>query len=115
MGNLIEHLKNENNHEYSKLKTYAKKLHKTFENECNGCIREKFSFESWETYDKDREWQMLENEMQQKTYLMRIRSYCEMLGLHYYIQPDPRGCTLYVSKDNVLTDQNYHTMGEVVA
>ena len=31
---------------------------------------------------------------------------CRCLGLHFYHQPDPRGCTLYVSNEP-LNDMNY--------
>lgn len=112
---IIESLKKHNNDKYKKLLFYAKELHKTFENDCNGCIREKYSFESWKDYDIDRERQMIENEIKQKTFLRRIKTYCESLGLNFYIQSDPRGNTLYVSKMEELNQENYHNKGELIA
>lgn len=38
--------------------------------------------------------------------LRRLKALCDSLGLHYYVQGDPRGCALYVSNEP-LTDQNY--------
>jgi hypothetical protein len=40
----------------------------------------------------------------------RVKAVCESLGLHYYIQGDPRGCSLYVSTEP-LDCQNYSTVG----
>lgn len=39
--------------------------------------------------------------------LARVAKLCERLGLHYYHQTDPRGCTLYVSREP-LTDSDYN-------
>ena len=39
--------------------------------------------------------------------LKRVHKLCVVLGLKYYHQTDPRGCSLYVSTEN-LTDQNYN-------
>lgn len=38
--------------------------------------------------------------------LRRVKAVCEKHGLHYFYQTDPRGCTLYVSKEP-LNDVNY--------
>ena len=38
--------------------------------------------------------------------LARIASTCKEMGLKYYIQGDPRGCSLYVSPEP-LTDRDY--------
>lgn len=38
--------------------------------------------------------------------LRRVAAVCAAYGLHYYHQPDPRGCALYVSA-KPLTDTNY--------
>ena len=42
--------------------------------------------------------------------LRRVAEVCKAAGLHYYHQPDPRGCALYVSAEP-LTDQNYSGRG----
>lgn len=45
--------------------------------------------------------------------LRRVRAVCEVLGLHFYHQGDPRGCALYVSREP-LTDSDY-TRGVAVS
>ncbi len=40
----------------------------------------------------------------------RIAEVCQREGLFYFIQTDPRGCALYVSKEP-LTDNNYSSLG----
>jgi len=40
----------------------------------------------------------------------RVSEVCERLGLHYYLQTDPRGCALYVGRDE-LTPSNYSGSG----
>lgn len=42
----------------------------------------------------------------EKGAIHRVADVCAALGLHYYVQGDPRGCALYVSNEP-LTDQNY--------
>lgn len=42
--------------------------------------------------------------------LERVDSLCKRLGLYYYHQTDPRGCTLYVAAEP-LTDSNHSTRG----
>ena len=39
--------------------------------------------------------------------LARIASTCKEMGLHYYVQGDPRGCSLYVSPEP-LTASDYN-------
>ena len=38
--------------------------------------------------------------------LRRVANLCREAGLFFYVQTDPRGCSLYVSLEN-LNDQNY--------
>lgn len=42
--------------------------------------------------------------------IRRVEQVCRANGLHYYVQGDPRGCSLYVS-DEPLDDQNYSSVG----
>lgn len=42
----------------------------------------------------------------EKGAIKRIQAVCKELSLHYYIQSDPRGCALYISREQ-LTCQNY--------
>lgn len=46
----------------------------------------------------------------EKGALKRIKAVCNLAGLHFYYQTDPRGCALYVSREP-LTDQNYSSLG----
>lgn len=66
--------------------------------ECNGCTREKHKAESWESYNKAREYQMkwLEGRMQklEKT----IAKHCKALNLFCLFQGDPRGATCRFKK-----------------
>jgi hypothetical protein len=44
------------------------------------------------------------------SYTRRITEICQRLGLSFYLQTDPRGMPLYVSREQ-LNDQNYNTRG----
>lgn len=45
--------------------------------------------------------------------LKRIALVCKENNIHYYIQTDPRGCALYISKEP-MTDSNYSSLGYAV-
>lgn len=38
--------------------------------------------------------------------LRRVAAVCERLGIHYFHQSDPRGCSLYLSREPI-TDRDY--------
>lgn len=42
--------------------------------------------------------------------IKRVAALCQRLGLHYFHQTDPRGCSLYVAAVE-LTDNNYSSRG----
>lgn len=42
----------------------------------------------------------------EKSALRRVKDICDDLGCHFYHQPDPRGCALYLSSEP-LTPSNY--------
>lgn len=42
--------------------------------------------------------------------IRRVADVCARNGLHYFVQTDPRGCSLYVAGE-VLTDVNYSSAG----
>lgn len=46
--------------------------------------------------------------------LRRIKAICDRNKLHHYIQTDPRGGTLYISREP-LTDSNYSSQGTFLA
>lgn len=75
-------------------------LRSWFERECNGYIERNETTGKWfyrgTTPIPDRE----------KGARKRIAERCNRLNLHYYIQTDPRGWSLYLSREP-LTDSNY--------
>lgn len=88
----------------------AKTYHHLIECDCNGCTREKYPHESYDQYDKARVKQMEWVEQRKdKVYATIEKAACE-LNLNFYIQGDPRGGTLYLSKEK-LNSQNYHEKG----
>ena len=42
--------------------------------------------------------------------IKRVASVCGREGLHFFVQTDPRGCALYVSREPI-NDSNYSMMG----
>jgi hypothetical protein len=92
----------------NKLRGLAVTLQKYFEYQCNGCTREKLSFESWQAYDVQRELQMEWVEKRIKQITKQIDKLSKELGLHYYIQTDPRGASLYVCNEPI-DDNTYNT------
>lgn len=111
---LTETLKNRHNItistiEMDKLRRYSITLRKLYECSCNGCLREKAPFESWKEYDNNRNnhqmpWIEKRIEIMEK----RIDKKCKELNIPYYIQSDPRGCSLYLCTTNQCT---YSTEG----
>lgn len=85
----------------NKLRGLSVTLQKYFEYECNGCTREKLSFETWAQYDKERELQMEWVEKRIKQITKQITKLSHDLGLYYYIQTDPRGAALYVCHEPI--------------
>ena len=83
-------------------------LHRLFEHECNACTREKFLWESWGDYNIARKKQMEWVEKRQTQVLVRLKSRLESVDIPYYIQSDPRGCSLYLC---TTSRENYHQEG----
>lgn len=50
----------------------------------------------------------------EKGALRRIREICHWNNLHFYVQTDPRGGTLYLSREE-MTDSNYSSRGTLLA
>jgi hypothetical protein len=42
--------------------------------------------------------------------IKRVAEVCKRLGINFYVQTDPRGCSLYVGRAQ-LTDSNYSSIG----
>lgn len=93
------------------LRRAANLLRKLYEAECNGCTREKLSFESWEQYDKARDQQMLWVEKRVKAVETRIAKLCAELDIPFFLQTDPRGCSLYLG---TTSDSRYNTEGVAI-
>lgn len=98
-------------HTIQKIRRSAITLRKYFECSCNGCTREKLPFESWANYDKSRDAQM--NWIEKRTDVLRnrIERECNAVNVPFYIQSDPRGCSLYL----MTTDESrYNTQGVAI-
>lgn len=95
--------------EVEKLRRYSITLRKLYEMSCNGCIREKLNTETWKEYDDNRNnYQMPWIDNRITTLEKRIDKKCKELNIPYYLQTDPRGCSLYLCT----TSQNtYSTEG----
>ena len=118
-ADLVRRLKNGNinlqidNPYLRSLVRLAASMHKLLECECNGCTREKLPHESWNDYDEARRHQIEWVEQRQIKVLATIAKNVALLDLHYYIQSDPRGGTLYLSTTK-LDQMNYHQMGVLI-
>ncbi len=86
-------------------------LRKLFEHQCNGCLRDKLPNESWSDYDLNREAQMQWVDKRVDTIEKRIDKRCKEFNLPYYIQSDPRGCSLYLG---TTSDSCYNVEGVAV-
>lgn len=82
--------------------------HRLAECECNGCTREKFPSESWESYDKARSEQQAWIEKRTALVEARIAKRCAKLGLFATFQGDPRGCTCKFQREPFSKDQWGH-------
>jgi hypothetical protein len=86
---------------YNYLRREAQSLHHLYEEHCNGTIKE-------ELYEK------LTNDLEKaiKKYLLKLIN--EGIGFfYYYLQPDPRGGTLYLSKEKI-DKINYCSVGLLI-
>ena len=81
--------------EYNSFRLIGNELHKVYENNCNYGYSDKKYFGLTVP---------LEDEATYKA---------EKLGLHIYFQTDPRGATIYLSKEPI-PDNQYNTMAECV-
>lgn len=85
---------------------YAKKLHELYEIQCNGSDREKFRHEAWKDYQdySNRALDYTNNSvevLQQKATSLAAEN-----GLNLYHQTDPRGMSIYISRE-ALDSSNY--------
>lgn len=83
-------------------------LRKLFEHSCNGCIREKHPLESWPAYDLSRIQQMAWVDKRIEAVEKRIAKRCKAIGISFYIQSDPRGCSIYLGTND---ECRYNTEG----
>lgn len=82
------------------LRRAAKTLHSWYEAECNGDIQR--DEETGKPYRcsgmSERRYPTPDREAGA---IRRIEEVCARLGLHYYLQTDPRGGTLYLSREPI--------------
>lgn len=86
-------------------------LRRLFECSCNGCTREKLPSETWKQYDQARELQQAWIEKRIESVLKRLDRRLREYNIPYYIQSDPRGCSLYLA---TTSDNSYNTEGVAI-
>lgn len=92
----------------------ARRLRDRLIERCNGCTREKLPAESWAAYDRDRfQRQIPSIERAIRRAEFRIFDLCQAGNIYFYIQKDPRGPSLYVSREQ-FSDTNYATNAEAI-
>lgn len=97
------------NHKILKhLKRDAVTLGRLYEAGCNGCTREKLKRETWKEYDQARIGQIDWINKRVAQVENRIAKVCRALDIPFYLQTDPRGCSLYLGSDS---DISYDTQG----
>lgn len=95
--------------DFDALRRDSLRLHRWYELECGdgrGCIERDDTTGRcyWQSALNRARYRVPDRETGAK---QRIAARCASLGLHHYIQTDPRGWSLYVS-DEPLTDSNYN-------
>lgn len=93
------------------LRRAALTLHRWAEEECNGTIqRDEVTGTPYRYRDDATRYGIVPD--REDGALRRVREVCERLGMAFYHQTDPRGCALYVARDDAgMTDSNYSTVG----
>ena len=77
------------------------------EAECNGDIqRDEKTNIPWRYFGNEHQHRCATPDREAGA-LRRVTAICERAGAHFYHQTDPRGCSLYVSREP-LTDNNYN-------
>ncbi len=87
------------NEDYRALRRAAMTLHRWYEHECNGVIQRDEETNKPYWYNANTGKRISSAADREKGAEKTIMKICTRLGLHYYLQTDPRGGTLYVSKD----------------
>jgi hypothetical protein len=88
------------------LRRAAMTLHTWYENECNGTIQRDEDTNKCSWYSDKTGKRVGHANDRETPAIKRIAGICERLGIYYYLQTDPRGKTLYVSK-NRIDSKNY--------
>lgn len=92
----------------------ARRLRERLVERCNGCTREKLPAESWAAYDNDRHDRQIPSiERAISRAERKIFDLCQAGNIYFYIQKDPRGPSLYVSREQ-FSDTNYATAAEAI-
>ena len=99
--------------DYNTLRRAAVTLHSWYESECNGARQQDEETGLWYWHSTHTGNRLHPCKNLEKGAMQRIADTCVAAGLHFYLQTDPRGGTLYIS-DTPLNEQNY-TSGFFVA
>lgn len=78
--------------DYNAFRRLGQKLHSLYEDDCNGLLTEK-------EYEKDT-----------NVFYEKADKLAKRLNLYIFYQTDPRGATIYLSKDPI-ADNNYNRLG----
>ncbi len=107
--NTLNRLPMMTNEDFRALRKAALTLHGWYEHECNGAIqRDGDDCEGapyWHNTNTDK--RICKAADRERGAIKRIKAVCQRLGLHYYLQTDPRGGTLYVDSQPI-PENNYN-------
>ncbi len=92
--------------DFASLRKAAITLHTWYEHECNGAIQRDENDGLAYVYNTNTGKRSYKTADREKGAIKRIDAICKRLGLHYYLQTDPRGGTLYVDV-NAIPENNY--------
>jgi len=81
---------------YNALRRAGQALHKIYEQNCNGELAEQA-------------YEQVVNPLYSKA-----EAYAKRIKLYIYFQTDPRGATIYVSRENNMTASNYNSAGTCI-
>lgn len=91
--------------DYKLLRNYSKSLHRIYERQCNGYPD---VLGNWDAVAEAKD------EKREEILVTQIDIIVSSYGLHFYLQTDPRGASLYVAKQPI-DDTMYSTTAEVIA
>lgn len=90
--------------DYVMFRNYGNRIHRLYENECNGFQDANFN---WDTEAEK------ENGKKIDQWVRLAKKKAQGLGLYIFFQTDPRGATIYLSK-NPIPENSYNTSAECI-